>query len=273
MLTRVSMSYDDYDALDGIRASRLALMGKSPRHYADGYSGKDTAGRDVLRAMHAAILEPEAFGADFAVCKVRRDARTKAFQAWQDEHPDRTALTEAEWERVHRVRDSVWAHPVIRGWLVRPGWSEVVYQWEDRETGALCKARLDRLIGPNILDLKGYGTTALVPLAKRAAQGSAHIQQAHYAEAVAVCEGMLVEDVRSMLLVYETERPYDCGLVELAHDGALFLGLRERARLMKQVAECEAAGEWPGNLPHVVPLEMPAWAWGDDEEFIQVEEV
>ncbi|MCR4339708.1 MAG: hypothetical protein NUW01_07465 [Gemmatimonadaceae bacterium] len=270
------LTYEEYDALPGIRSGDLKRMATSPLHYREGDGGADTASRVELRAMHAAILEPETFGSSFAACSVRQSLRDKAFQAWCVDHPDQDPLTDKQIVKVNAVAEAIRRHPIAGPMLAAPGRSELTLQWCHPATGLLCKARLDRLSEewghPLVVDLKGFGTTVLRRLASLVVRQGAHVQAAHYAEGAAICLGRELRDVWSRLVVYETAKPNDVGVVQLDHDGARFAGQKEREELLVKIVEHEASGEWPGALPHIEVLELPPWAWGEDEDQLIVEE-
>jgi len=255
----------DYFALPGVSASRLKLMRESPLHYATGYQGKPTAARAALHAQHCAILEPDVYAARYGVLTMRRG--TKAHDAWLEEHPGVTDITQADHDRAQAIAAAVRAHPVAGG-LLALGRPEVALEWEDRRTGLACKGRLDWLTPDTIVDCKGYGTTNPRQIARRVVQMGAHIQAAHYCDGV---ETVLGVTPRYYVISYEQQPPWDVCVVEFTD--ALAAGKMERDRLMDRVVECMASGRWPGRHEEIVDLVLPPWAWGEDEDMIEVEVV
>ena len=257
------MKYHHYVALEGVRASDLKALRKSPLHCherEDGDSGR------ALRAMHALLLEPEVFDEDFVVFEGKA-RRGKAYEAFAAEHEGYTILNQREEEAARSVVEGVLRHPVARRLLNERGESEVTLTWTDPDTGLPCKGRLDRLAGGSlIIDAKGYGTSDPREISRRVARLGAHVQLAHYRRGLELARG--VRDARVMIISYETRPPYDVAVVELESD-ALAIGERERAKLMAQYAECLESGKWPGRCPEVVPLILPDWLsaeLGDDED-------
>jgi len=260
------MDYSEYEALPGIRASRLKLMEQSPLHYLHGHDGEDTASRGALRAIHAALLEPETFDVRFPVY-LGKTRRGKEYDAFKAEHPGASAiLNPREHWQAMQVRAAVLAHPVAGPLVEAKGWAEHSIQWRYcGQSGPWCKARLDKLIPPpptgadlaTIIDLKGYGTSDPRTIARRVVANGAHIQADHYLDGVAASRGWLC---RYLIISYEITAPYDVAVVELTADDALRIGREKREELLAKVVECERSGKWPGRCPEIVPLELPMWA-------------
>lgn len=256
-------TYEEYARMRGVRASRLKLMDKSPVHYLR-EPDNETAERGKLRAIHALVLQPDVFAAEFAVYEGKRDKRTKAFQAFMEANPGKTILSQSEYAAVCDVRDAIMAHPVARVLIDAEGETEVSVLWR-RLDGLDCKGRLDKLIDPawgsvsTIVDLKTYGTTDPRQIARRVVQLGAHIQAAHYIEGVAVTRQIPEESIRYLLIVAEDKPPFDVAVVELTADDALRIGREKREELLAKVLECERSGKWPGRCPKIVPLELPVW--------------
>ncbi len=263
-------TYEEYARMRGVRASRLKLMDKSPLHYLR-EPDNETAERGKLRAIHALVLQPEVFAAEFVVYDGKRDKRTKVYQAFMEANPGKTILSQSEYAAACDVRDAIMAHPVAGALISSPGPTEETVLWQ-RNDGLDCKARLDKLAtgkgpwtpvhewpSPVIVDLKTYGTTDPRQIARRVVQLGAHIQAAHYIEGVAVTRQIPEESIRYLLIVAEDKAPFDVAVVELTADDALRIGREKREELLAKVLECERSGKWPGRCPEIVPLELPVW--------------
>jgi hypothetical protein len=266
-------TYEEYARMRGARASRLKLMDQSPLHYLRAYDN-ETAERGKLRAIHALVLEPDTFTAQFAVFEGRRAG--KAYEAFKVENDGKTILNPREYAAACDVRDAIMAHPVASALISSPGPTEETVLWQ-RDDGLDCKARLDKLITGwgvdgdpepiNIVDLKTYGTTDPRQIARRVVQLGAHIQAAHYIEGVAITRQIPEESIRYLLIVAEDKAPFDVAVVELTADGALRIGREKREELLAKVLDCERSGKWPGRCPEIVPLELPVWVDQIPEEF------
>lgn len=263
-------TYEEYARMRGVRASRLKLMDQSPLHYLRGFDN-ETAERGKLRAIHALVLEPDTFTAQFAVFEGRRAG--KAYEAFKAENAGKTILNPREFDNAREIAVAIMAHPVAGPLISAPGPTEETVLWQ-RDGGLDCKARLDKLIQYvdeasqwsdrpelwTIVDLKTYGTTDPRQIARRVVQLGAHIQFAHYREGVAVTRQIPEESIRCLMIVAEDKPPFDVAVVELTDDDALRIGWEKREELLAKVLECERSGKWPGRCPEIVPLELPLWA-------------
>lgn len=256
-----NLTYDEYAALPGERSSRLKLMGESPLHYiASDYN--DTASRGMLRAIHCLVLEPHRFNDEFAVCTMRRDARMKAYQDFMAEHEGKTHLSETESASARNVADGYLRHEEIQALTQGKFDTELTLTWTHEPTRTPCKARLDflRIDGTTatIADLKSYGTTDPRMIAARIVRNGAHIQAAHYIEAVQANYPQ-VETIRYLIASAETKSPFDVAVVELT-EAARDIGTRIRADLLQRISEARKANKWPGRVPSIIPLDLPAYA-------------
>ena len=268
-LTLPRVDYATYAALDGIRSSDLARMAESPMHYQHPAPDVDSSARLFLRAVHALALEPEHFADVYTIYD--GDRRGKEWTAVKAANPDREILRRVELDRATAVVAGILRHEEARRLLTAPGASEVTITYADPLTGLPCKARPDRVTLDadgvyRVIDLKGYGTSDPRLVGRMIGKRKAHVQAAHYVAALVDGCGIPAERVESYIISYETTQPYDVCVVQLAGDGALYLGQRTRRELLDRIAACTAADHWPGRAPEIVPAELPAFAWGEDEE-------
>jgi hypothetical protein len=263
------MSIDDttYRSSPGVNWTRLKRLHVSPAHYAHDPGDTDTASRGMLRAVHALVLEPDVFGRDFAVCAMRRDARTKAYQEFLAEHDGKTILNEREYADASVIADAVRAYPAAARLLDHPdAQPEFILRWECSVTGQPCKGRADYLLvagnRATLIDLKTVRTIAPHGIAQDAARMLYHGQLAHYADGV---RAMFpdVEEVVPGLLVVEGTAPHDVGLYML-DEAAQYAGKALRDGLMRKLAECRENDDYPGQCPAPAVLSLPSWAAGMD---------
>lgn len=256
-----STTYAEYAAMPGYAWSRIRLLHEGgPLHVQHPPRSEDTASRGQLRAIHCLVLEPHTFDRQFSVFDGTR--RGRLYEAHRVCHPGTTVLNPREAAEAKATADAVRSHPVVARWLAT-GDPEVVVTWTDADTGLPCKARIDWL-GAVILDLKTLGTTHEGRVARLTAQRLYHGQLAHYAAGLAA-HGIVLP---AYLVVAEGQPPQDVSVFELdprGPDGALHVGARLRARLLARIAECEAAGRWPGRHEAPVDLVLPMYALEDEE--------
>src|ERR1035437_10278252 len=145
------MSSTEYRAIDAAHYTALKLFAKTPAHVIE-YLLRPPAETPAMRlghACHAAILEPTAFANAYAVAP-KCDGRTKegkatwaAFEA--STKPGAILLKSNEGEAVAAMRDAAWANPLLAEMLGGEGRNEMSIVWKDKETGVLCKSRIDRI--------------------------------------------------------------------------------------------------------------------------------
>ena len=183
----------------------------------------------------------------------------------------RDVATATEWTRARACSAALHAHPRI-GYMLAGARTEVTITWT-RADGRACKARLDALrFGHGeawIGDLKGYGSTAPHHVARQAARLGAHLQTAHYIEALREGYGW-PGPIRYSLAVYETSEPYDCERFDFT-DEALESAAVAREALIARLAECEQTGEWPGRHTEAQQLHPPP-TYTDDLDLTDIPE-
>jgi hypothetical protein len=227
----------------------------------------------MLRACHAAVLEPKAFGRDFGTWAGRRQG--SAYEAARAAAPHRHLLSVTEAAQVEAVRSAIHAHPVA-GPLVRHdgGKGEVTLTWA--EGGRRMKGRIDLLIMQDdrwiVADLKAVPSIAPRKLASEVARRLYHAQLAHYCAGLgAVCRtlGISPRPIEAMIIAYETRPMLDVSVVSLGVFGqgeAIFCGAAVRAEALRHVAHLdESTGPMWGQSPDLSELHLPAWAYGDDD--------
>jgi hypothetical protein len=268
---RTDLAHEEYAALPGWRWSHIKLMEThSPhavRHAVDNPDDSDTPSRVKLRAIHAAVLEPDRFDAMFSVYDgVRRGADYTAHLA---NHPGTSVLNPREYDDIHATADAIRSHPVVRD-LMSDGDPEVSVSWVDPETGLPCKGRVDWLGSGGILDLKTCGTVHERAVASLVARNLWHGQLAHYASGLAA-HGR--HDLPAYIIAAEGKGAQDVAVYQIDQgipDGALHVGEGIRSRLMRELARCERLNNWPGRHPSAVTLCLPTYALDDIVDEITV---
>ena len=269
----MSDGYAAYDALDGVRFSRLKLMRKSPLHYAHGTDGEDTANRGFLRAVHCLVLEPHRFDDLFVVDGERQTAKRRELHELAN--VGKTVIKPADEWKARNIATAVRSHPAAGPLFTGEGESESPMQWRHPGTGILCKALRDRWTRDKfgqwcLVDLKTYGTTDPRIVGRRVYDLGAHVQMAHYEEGARLLTGE--DDIKCLIVSAESGPPWDVAVFQLDRLGALHAGQVEREALMQRLAECQREDRWPGRFEVIEPLDLPAFAYPDDEIVINSQE-
>ncbi len=297
--------FDDYCTMPGLNWSTLKYALKSQAHLAAimqrRFVDPDTLSRRALRAVHAAVLEPDAYARDYAVWAGRRAGKEYEAAAGAAGAPEYLTVTEDAHARA--VAAAVHGHPAAGLLLRAPGVvTELTVRWQDSTCGSpiACKGRLDAFAPrgcvalwpdglPCVIDLKAVPAVGSpARLASEIARRDYAAQLAHYAagmRAVWEARGGSAPwpGARLVIIAYETRPMPDVAVVDLGvldvpegSDGAAayFGGERRRQALAAAAPVLQAialdglsvgARAWPGQAPEIVEVGVPGWAHGDDD--------
>lgn len=260
------IAYEEYARIKAVNFSTLKEMRRSPLHYRwrVDHPRKDTTGLARGRAAHTALLDPDRFLNDYVLFK-GKDRRSKKFKEFKEHHEGQTILLENEYKCALAIRDAVRSHPVASG-LMFSGNAEHSIVWVDPSTKLRCKSRLD-FNGAAIVELKTTATVDVRRFGRIAANFGYHAQMAMQRDAVVMTEG---KTKPAFIVAVESEPPHAVCVLDL-DDDTLALGQDEYLRYLARVQECEASGCWPGPYEETQRLELPAYAFGDEEEGITAE--
>lgn len=164
------LSNEDYHKSDGISCSGLkqVIEGEADFIWSKQCPQDPEALRqfDLGTAFHCIIGEYDQFDNRYIIAPEfnRRSNQGKADEAKflaEVEHENKIVLTFEDNKQLRMMRESCYAHPVIRKLLEMDGVAEASIYWTDPETGELIKIRPDRYIQYRdhhiILDLKSIG--------------------------------------------------------------------------------------------------------------------
>lgn len=253
----------DYFAAEGVNWSTLKWMRDSPRayRYACDNPRPDSLPLMIGRAVHSAVLTPEAFDAEFV--EWSGDRRGKDWLQFRDENAGRTILKTDEMEIIRGISAAVLSDPFAAS-LLADGDAEHPIFWTDPATGLKCKARADivdrsRLL---LLDLKTTRSVEPRRFGQECARLGYHLQMAHYA--AGCLHGLGWAPQSHVLIAVEKDPPHDVGVFEIAADHRE-LAFDEVASLLERVRECREANRWPGRFESVQLLQLPAYIEGELE--------
>ena len=252
-----SMPEAEYRAAAGVPFSQLHRIDRSPAHTLVRVT--PTAAMELGSAAHVAILEPERFDALYAACP-RVDRRTKAgkaeAEAFEAANAGKRIIDAADHANVLRMREAVYANPMLARYLRAPHVTEASMFWTDELTGLALKGRADWISRRGVLlDLKTSDDASVERFERSMATYHYHAQLAYYADGLAAC-GVPVSVV--LIVAVEKEPPYGVAVYAI-DEQSLDAGRIENRQRLKRWAECEKAGQWPGYPPHVQTITLPMW--------------
>lgn len=281
----------DYALIPAVNQSTLKYMLKSPLHFehARATSKKPTAPMRLGTVAHTAVLEPARMAAEYIVYRagvevelvnektgIAYPATSKtatmngkvwdAFEA-QAAALNLTVIKEGELEAATLMQRAVRGNALARRYLAS-GTPEMILVWRDALTGLLCKARLDWVSTsvPDVMaELKTAADIAPWSFGKVYGKNGYHMQAAFYEDGYKAVTG---RTLYSKCIAVENTEPHDVVVFDLAQ--VVDAGREDYRKLLNRVAECMAAGKWPGQAPDAeVPLELPMWMTeGDDDHTI-----
>ncbi len=255
-----NMPFEDYDRIDAVNYSSLKHLRRSPMYYRYrmDHPQEQTEAMQIGSAAHHAILEPDRIG-DIAIWTGGR-RYGKEWEAFKDDHAYQMILRQEDAAYVAGIAAAVHRNETARKYL-RRGQSEVVVIWE--AFGRLFKGRLDRWNseGNLVLDLKTCRDCRPWTFGAQAHKLGYHIQMAMYVDGVKAVTG-IAPSVR--ILAPENKPPFESAVYRVPED-VLDLGRSEYITLLHRLIECETSGLWPPEIEDECDLQLPAYAFQDDD--------
>lgn len=267
------MSAADYHAQPRCSASKLKAMRRSPAHCKYQMDNPPTSEAMALGSLlHTMVLEPLMYPERYYImpeCDRRTKEGKATWAAAQIAAGDRIMPRKEEFELAYAMCRASRAHPAYSKLFDATGHNELSVFWRDEETGLDCKMRCDRIvevpgIGTVCVDLKTTTDASPRAFARSVHKFGYHIQAGMYLEGLAKvgipCDLFVI-------MAPESVPPHCVGLYGLK-DETVAQGWRECQRLMRIYAECKRTGVWPGYADTIQKLDLPAWAFDDDEDEI-----
>lgn len=254
-------SFAEYLQAPGVHWSVLKNLEQSPLEYkhALDHPATETDAMRLGRAVHTAVLEPDQFLREYELYP----GENRRGNAWKDfvaAHTSKTVLLEKDYQQCLAIRDAVRSHP-IAGPLLEGAETEFAVGWNDGGTGIPCKARIDCYKPNTMVDLKTTGTFEPRLFAATAAR-------LKYVHQLAFYRNGLVASVRRVdavkIICVQSSAPHDVivyGLPEQMLDWAR----GEVGDLMRLLQKCQRRDEWPGAGVEEHELDLPLWAFPDEE--------
>lgn len=287
---------EQYEALPGERWTVLKEMAESAAHYKHARENPERESDmtpehlDLLRrgaAGHVAVLEPEKYGGhDPGAMPMEPDGTLYGW--WPEANKNRssndfksfasacartgrTPIRERDHLWCQRLAHAVRSNPAAAKYLEGP--REVSIQWEHIEptVGGLegfripVKGRIDKVATRDgkpfaIVDLKSTRSARPDRFGAQAFHLMYHGQAAEYVDGYEACTGIRLPFV----WIAVAEKPPHNVVVYRARPMDLELGRHLYRDLLQRVHACRKSGEWPGYAQGEMELELPAYAYGEE---------
>jgi len=270
-----NLSYDDYVKIPALRYSdakgfvRSALHARHDMTHPRDHTSSTLTGV----ALHTAVLEPEKFSALYAVAPKLDKRTTKGKEAWDEvkaKSPSLLILRDSEYENVRGMAAAIKAHPFIQAALEVPKFSrELTLVWDETVDGVAtpCKCRIDWIVTLDgvtyVIDLKSTQDASVYEFGRSIHKFKYHGQSASYLrglQAVAPITALR----RWVWVAVENTAPHGVALYEPS-EGLLTQGLNEYLSAVRQYADAVRTNSWPGYPAMITPIDLPRWAWKDEE--------
>lgn len=268
----------DYGAIKAVNFSTLKHMAHSPKRYRHRlrHGVATTDGMRLGTSAHTAVLEPNRFMTHYAMYtppppdektgKAKSDRRgTKAWKAFEAANDGKTIVKEAEYMRALAIRDAVRADPAAMRYL-EIGTPEVAMVWVDKETGLLCKARVDWISddpADTIVDLKSSADVTPFNFCRTSARLLVHWQAAWYADGYETITG---RSPSFKVVAAEQEGPHDIVVYNMPGE-VLDIGRDEYRKRLLQLKDCLETNAWPGYANGAeMDFCLPAWLTQGENE-------
>jgi hypothetical protein len=265
-----AVDFEDYASIDAFNGSSIVHMTKSPLHYFwhKSHPAPPTPAMILGTVTHRMILEPHRIG-DFAVWGENPEEKVrngKVWDAFREKYAGHMIVNKADRDAMVGMAVAVRRNTSAAGYL-RGGRSEVSMVWVDKAIGRLFKGRIDYLCDARksiIVDLKTTRDCRPFKFGNQAYNLGYHIKLALYQNGYYALTGKMA-DVK--IIAVEGKPPYETAVYNVPRD-VLQQGQDDYAVLMKQILACEASGVWPGANEDEADLELPGYAFGDEQDIM-----
>ena len=234
---------------DPVHFTRLRHMARSPAHY----RAAILEPRDPTPAMRfGSIVHAVLFWQPFVVWPKFR--RGKDWEAFESDHVGELILTQEDYDRAHRMADSIAGYP--HATRVLSGMHEV--EIEFYTLGRHCAGRLDVLGDRFVTELKSTTNAEPDKFRRGALSLAYHAQLAWY------LDGIGHSDWPAHVVAVEVAPPFAVTVLDLT-PRLLDEGRKLYRLWMEQLLVCEASDAWPAYAQTSLPWDFPE---SDDEPLI-----
>jgi exodeoxyribonuclease VIII len=253
-----------HKGLPGISKTSIELAALSPANMMARMIRKNDTESEALmmgKLFHSRVehsTELEKFKALFVVMPVFAGVGSKkAKEDWLVENKGKLLVDQDQVDQIEGMFDGLMANPQSRALVEVEGASEETVFWTDPESGVLCKCRPDKRIpnylgGPLVVDWKSIGMFSKKECADSIFEHDYHVSAAFTLDglrAVGLDPGPYV------CVFVQKKAPHNVLCVQIPEID-VEIGRRKYKAILKQIAECQQTGIWPG----FVDLGLPEWA-------------
>ena len=258
------MPREEYDAHPAVNCSTLKQFMKSSLHAEHQLKNRDNDKSDALvfgSALHAYVLEPEIFDAEFHVLPEKIDRRTKVGKAeWQKQMEiagDRDLIKPEWWTMIQRMGERLRQHPSASD-LLCCGDTEVTLVTDDNFRCRVDQCDPERHI---LVDLKTCMTADMDSIAQAVRRYHYAMQARFYLNCYQSVTG---HEAEFYFVFIEKAAPHDINCIRLSADW-LAIGQAQIDEAMKRLRDWKILGP-RGYSDTITTLEVPSYLMKHTEE-------
>lgn len=239
------MPNEVYHSLPGISKSGLDKINRSPAHYRHGELTTSKA-MEIGSALHAAILEPEVFEAQYLMLPDVADRRSSEYKAAVKSRGEGNVLVGKEVARIEGMVNAITGNYKCAKIMGRDGWRELAFFANDPDTGVLCKIKIDFLAmgdgGYYAVDLKSTSNADPDEFSRSVERYNYHVQSSFYSDVFEWATGQIL--TRFWFAAVESEKPHGV-ICRYLCDDSVEIGSAQYRDNLDTYANCLMHDFWP----------------------------
>lgn len=200
---------------------------------------------------------------------MRRDQRSKKYQAFLDTAEAKMPLLPRTYDKLTTMRDKLLDYPLAAKRIEESN-KQMTLVWET-ETNlgkVLMKGRPDFVTWineePELVDLKVTNSIKPDRFAKTALNFGYHWQAAVYLDGMSANQGYPCNQFS--FIVIEDMAPFGVEVIKLS-SRALELGRQQYMQTLERWQKCQIEEKWPASSGELMVLDLPRWAYRNLEEY------
>lgn len=272
---------EDYHRILGLTKTGLMMLRKSPAHFwhwMTSPADESTKAMHIGTATHLAVFEPHKWDDEIVVVpadapkkptKSQMEAKKPSEDAvaaiawWKDfyaKNEGKIILSQEENQEVNAMAAMVRGNKEVEPYLIHPSAKvevSIVSVEKVKGLDIVCKGRCDLITMDNtvIVDLKTTEDASAEGFSKSFMSFGYWMQAAHY---ISICRASGIPIEKFLFIAVEKNPPYCTAIYEL-DAASLEKAFLIRQRLMENLSDCIARGEFPAYTKGTQSLTLPPW--------------
>ena len=240
----LGMPNADYHAFDGVSASTLKTVSRSPAHAKAMADFETTRAMEIGTAIHTAIFELERFKREYKLLDDVADRRSADYKNAAKAFGGDKVLTGPESNDVRGMYAAVRKSKSAMKYLAKAGFAELSGFVRDPQTGIIRRVRFDWItIDGEIVDLKKTQDARPDAFSRAISSYDYHAQAAWYLDTFAMIDGgECLHPFR--FLAVEESKPHGVGVYAI-DEPSLIIGRDTYSKAYDTFCECSKTGVWP----------------------------